>query len=524
MESKSNLSIEDSSQGSLRRSIPEESLGEKCSSKKAVLSQEELESSQGSHGSRRSTRIKPEESLAIKPIVFHGTPLSSQKEGLFSKKRSPEKIIVEKERENCSICLDKVNVDDKGELLCMHEFCFPCICEWSKQANKCPNCMAKFLKIKRTITNSMGKKEEFLEVEEKIYRVDEQEPSIHECTSTCSFMLNIQSSFVLGCLVCPYCNGMSPSPSFMMCCLCSNICHVACLPEPIFARMNLCGMCFGVILRPPNPDSNSLEAVQRPPENNEPRGIIIHRFSQVVDQPESRSESRTRSPRPVYEERRSGPTFSEYLHNLMSNPESSRNSEASRNSNSERPIPREQPNQNDRPSSSVPISRPSSSSENLPPGRVRILIGNSDTIMEHFVGFLTNLSVQLHQVQSAFRRESEDSSSSSSLNNQLSSAYFNRNPSAPQNQADLNQERDQGSSPFGNRNQREPRNAETGSNSPERSAAGSRGRRASQGPQTARNAANARRRRSVERTRETNDSHSWGYPIPPRRPNGNQNH
>lgn len=48
----------------------------------------------------------------------------------------------------CTICFEELNYEKRGTLEdCAHEFCFKCICEWSKVQQSCPICRKKFTKI-----------------------------------------------------------------------------------------------------------------------------------------------------------------------------------------------------------------------------------------------------------------------------------------------------------------------------------------------------------------------------------------
>lgn len=47
----------------------------------------------------------------------------------------------------CNVCMDKIQT--YGLINCGHIFCFPCICQWKEETNKCPLCKEKFNVIKK---------------------------------------------------------------------------------------------------------------------------------------------------------------------------------------------------------------------------------------------------------------------------------------------------------------------------------------------------------------------------------------
>eukprot|EP01101_Sappina_pedata_P000778 TRINITY_DN10969_c0_g1_i1.p1 TRINITY_DN10969_c0_g1~~TRINITY_DN10969_c0_g1_i1.p1 ORF type:complete len:293 (-),score=62.69 TRINITY_DN10969_c0_g1_i1:63-941(-) len=57
---------------------------------------------------------------------------------------------------DCGICLDDIELMGSIEC-CKHPFCFDCITEWSKIANTCPLCKARFLRISKIKLNSKEK-------------------------------------------------------------------------------------------------------------------------------------------------------------------------------------------------------------------------------------------------------------------------------------------------------------------------------------------------------------------------------
>jgi hypothetical protein len=74
-------------------------------------------------------------------------------------------IPAEEEDPNCPVCLNRVQ-ERAYTNSCLHEFCFPCIQEWSRNHNRCPVCREFYANILYNIRSSTEYDE--LPVEEPI--------------------------------------------------------------------------------------------------------------------------------------------------------------------------------------------------------------------------------------------------------------------------------------------------------------------------------------------------------------------
>ena len=54
----------------------------------------------------------------------------------------------------CSICLDIINNGNYAKVMCGHQFCTSCLCEWSHINNTCPICRFIIFEKQPTINNN----------------------------------------------------------------------------------------------------------------------------------------------------------------------------------------------------------------------------------------------------------------------------------------------------------------------------------------------------------------------------------
>ncbi len=62
-------------------------------------------------------------------------------------------IPAEEGNPNCPVCLNRVQ-ERSYTNTCLHEFCFPCIQEWSRNHNRCPVCRERYTNILHNIKSS----------------------------------------------------------------------------------------------------------------------------------------------------------------------------------------------------------------------------------------------------------------------------------------------------------------------------------------------------------------------------------
>jgi hypothetical protein len=70
---------------------------------------------------------------------------------------------------NCPVCLNRVQ-ERSYTNTCLHELCFPCIQEWSRNHNRCPVCRESYINILRNIRSSTEYDE--LPVQEPINQIN----------------------------------------------------------------------------------------------------------------------------------------------------------------------------------------------------------------------------------------------------------------------------------------------------------------------------------------------------------------
>ena len=69
----------------------------------------------------------------------------------------------EKGEPDCPVCLSRVE-NRAYTNTCLHEFCFPCIEEWSRSHNRCPVCREVYQKILHNIRSKLDYDEQEVEV------------------------------------------------------------------------------------------------------------------------------------------------------------------------------------------------------------------------------------------------------------------------------------------------------------------------------------------------------------------------
>jgi hypothetical protein len=163
---------------------------------------------QGAEFNSNHKRLLP--SSYLKEIDNHFSAFKTKR----LKKATENKELKIDTNTTCAICLENIsclaNLDN-----CTHDFCKPCIIEWStKYANVCPLCKKDFKKI---IYYEKNKKKE-IKVKKKKFKLDEEED------------FGLLESFVEesadNCMVC---NSNSDFPNMLVCDGCHyNVCHTYC--------------------------------------------------------------------------------------------------------------------------------------------------------------------------------------------------------------------------------------------------------------------------------------------------------
>lgn len=135
---------------------------------------------------------------------------------LEHKKPSPRKI--QEERPNdCVICMEPIS-QERGVLDCNHDYCVPCIQNWTTQTNKCPVCKIES-KILRVFVGNHFLRSEFLERRELQIEHEPDELDI--------IVMNADP-------FCYKCDAAGNENLMLICNKCDKkCCHIFCLDPPL---------------------------------------------------------------------------------------------------------------------------------------------------------------------------------------------------------------------------------------------------------------------------------------------------
>ena len=188
----------------------------------------------------------------------------------------------------CPICYQLFSDDCVGIDCCLHQFCYPCLQEWTKITNVCPLCKKEFVEMLVMEKGQLARKEKVQPKKQIVEEIEDTDDEIvRNAENYCYFCDGQRNKNYL--LICDYCN--------------LKCCHTYCLDPPLdFVPQDewYCDYCVDAFnLESNHPTSNLFSKrrlfVKKPhhqPKNRLNRDNSVRLRSQIVAEHRKRANAR----------------------------------------------------------------------------------------------------------------------------------------------------------------------------------------------------------------------------------------